>query len=92
MQVENRVVLEREEYDIYDADALDAELRNAEAATIVDFKNVRYIDSTALGRMIRTLKRLRTSDSDATLVFENVAPSIAHVLAITGLDKLFIVR
>lgn len=57
---------------------------------IVDFTNVKYHDSTALGSLIRALKRLREREPDATVTLINVSKQIYPLFEITRLDEVLI--
>jgi anti-anti-sigma factor len=93
MQTESRVVLQKAEYDVYSVSDLDKELASLESGNVVvDFINVEYIDSTALGHLIRALKHVRTKDAAAIMTLENVRPRIKRVLEITGLTQIFTLK
>lgn len=93
MQTESRIVLRRAEYDIYNLALLDEELRALEpGSAAVDFVNVTYIDSTAIGRLIHALKELRLRDPQSTIALENVAPSIRRIFDIAALSNVFVIR
>ena len=90
MQTFATVVLSVAEYDIFAAQVLEHELLALDGgAATVDFCNVRYIDSTALGVFVRTLKRLRTADPASTMRFVNVKPAVRRLFEITALTDIF---
>jgi anti-sigma B factor antagonist len=57
---------------------------------VVDLEGVEFMDSTGLGVLVSCLKRSREHQGDVALVC--TAPQILRVLAITGLDRVFVVR
>ena len=59
---------------------------NAKTNLVIDLNNVRYIDSTGLGVLIGTLKKIRENGSQMMLVC-NVS-QILSVFSITGLSKI----
>jgi anti-sigma B factor antagonist len=54
---------------------------------VVDLTDVSFVDSTALGVLVSSVKRLRRNGGDLRLVVTE--PHIAKVLAITGLTEVF---
>jgi anti-sigma B factor antagonist len=52
---------------------------------VLDFRNVTFADSTTLGVLVATHKRLR--DQHGRLTIANVDPSVRQVFAITSLDS-----
>ena len=54
---------------------------------VVNFANVEFLSSAALGKLI-TFEKL-TKRKGAELILTNIAPEIFQVFAITNLDKLF---
>ena len=60
------------------------------AAGHVDLEETTFLDSTALGVLIGTVKRLRGHDGRLTIV--NVDQNIAKTFEITGLDQIFTIR
>jgi anti-sigma B factor antagonist len=78
------------EVDVYTADALREALREAEADSkqiIVDLLEVNFLDSTGIGVLVGSLKRLREGGGDLHLVVTQ--PSVLKVLRITSLDRVF---
>jgi anti-sigma B factor antagonist len=57
---------------------------------VVNFANVEFLSSAALGKLI-TFEKL-AKRSNAELILTNIAPEIFQVFAITNLDKLFKIR
>jgi len=53
----------------------------------VDLSSVQYLDSTALGVLIKMEKRVRAAEVNMHLL--SPSPSIRRVFSITGLDKIF---
>lgn len=56
----------------------------------IDANKLEYIDSTGLGVLIGTLKKLK--EEDKNLIISNIKPNIMKLLKITGLDKIFIIE
>ena len=54
---------------------------------IVDFSNTTFIDSTTLGVLVGSVKRLRTNDGQLSLVCSD--RNITKIFEITGLDRVF---
>ena len=57
---------------------------------VVNFSNVEFLSSAALGKLI-TFEKL-AKRHDAKLILTNIAPEIFQVFAITNLDKLFQIK
>ncbi len=57
---------------------------------VVNFSNVEFLSSAALGKLI-TFEKL-AKRHDANLILTNIAPEIFQVFAITNLDKLFLIK
>lgn len=90
METTARVLLQNAEYDFTSAHVLEGELSVLHSgAAIVDFANVRFIDSSALTRLIGTLKRMQSNDENSTITLENVNPSIRRLFELTALTRLF---
>lgn len=87
------IVLANAEYDAYSTLLLDAELCKLHAShAVIDCRNVRYADSTALGAFVRALKRMRARDRNSTIVLTNVKPLLHQAFTVTHLDELFEIR
>jgi anti-sigma B factor antagonist len=88
------VVAVRGEIDLFTAPELKSALGEAiEAGTtriVVDLSDTTFLDSTALGVLIGTVKRLRARDGRLTIV--NTDQNIAKTFEITGLDQIFTIR
>ena len=54
---------------------------------LLNFSNVEYLSSAALGKLITLNKKLQTSGG--RLILCNIAPQIYEVFEITKLDKFF---
>lgn len=57
---------------------------------VVNFANVEFLSSAALGKLI-TFEKL-AKRNNAQLMLTNIAPEIFQVFAITNLDKLFKIK
>jgi anti-sigma B factor antagonist len=87
------IVLNREEYDSYTSPFLHDELAHFTAGDgVVDCRNVKYLDSTALTALVQVLNRARAQDPDSTLTLINVRPQLRRVFELTGLDAIFAVK
>lgn len=88
------VVAVRGEIDLFTAPELKQALGEAIEAgrtkIVVDLSETTFLDSTALGVLIGTVKRLRSRDGRLTIV--NTDPNIAKTFEITGLDQIFTIR
>ena len=54
---------------------------------VLDLTGVGFLDSTGLGILVGTLRRLREADSELYLVVTN--PHVLRVLNVTHLDQVF---
>ena len=68
------------------------QLADRHGSIVVDLHDVTFIDSSGLGVLVGTLKRLRERDPDATLVLEGLQEPVRKVFDITGLSDLFAIR
>jgi anti-sigma B factor antagonist len=88
------LVAVRGEIDLFTAPELKTALGEAieggKTRIVVDLEETTFLDSTALGVLIGTVKRLRSRDGRMTIV--NVDPNIAKTFEITGLDQIFTIR
>lgn len=79
------------EVDIYNADNLKKELHalieEKRADIVFDCTNLKYIDSTGLGVLVSTLKRVREADKQISII--KLKPYIAKIFTLTGLNKVF---
>jgi anti-sigma B factor antagonist len=57
---------------------------------IADLREVTFLDSTGLGALVGSLKRLRAREGSLTLVIS--ADRIARIFRITGLHHVFVLR
>jgi anti-anti-sigma factor len=78
------------ELDLADRERLLELLRPAEAAedVVIDVREVPYMDSTALGCLVR-LKRKQLERGNGSVRLTNVEPTVERLLRLTGLDQLF---
>jgi anti-anti-sigma factor len=87
---ESSVILRRTEYDIHSATELLGELQALAAGKcVIDFRNVKYLDSISLGALIRRLKELREEYPATSFVLTNVRPQVAAIFKLTTLDSIF---
>ncbi|WP_205697441.1 STAS domain-containing protein [Conexibacter sp. SYSU D00693] len=91
---DRHVVAVRGEIDLFTAPEMKSALGDAIEAgrtkIVVDLSETTFLDSTALGVLIGTVKRLRSRDGRLTIV--NTDASIAKTFEITGLDQIFTIR
>ena len=82
------------EIDIYTAnklkESLTKVLNEKNESVKIDCEELDYIDSTGLGVLIGTLKRLKQDDKN--IIIYKAKPNILKLLNITGLNKIFIVE
>lgn len=57
------------------------------ARVILDFANVRYINSSNLAKLLRLRKQLVEEDGQLVICAAN--PQVFSVFAVTGLDRIF---
>ena len=57
---------------------------------VLNFANVEFLSSAALGKLITFEKKAKRND--AQLILTNISPEIFQVFAITNLDKLFQIK
>ena len=57
---------------------------------VLNFANVEFLSSAALGKLITFEKKVKRNESQ--LVLTNISPEIFQVFAITNLDKLFTIK
>ncbi|SHK03806.1 STAS domain-containing protein [Tepidibacter formicigenes] len=79
------------EIDIYTANKLKENLIEVVTTNpqdiILNASNLEYIDSTGLGVLIGTLKRLKQQEKD--IYITNAKANVKKLFNITGLDKIF---
>src|SRR5271166_2915728 len=68
-------------------DRLHELLAEGHATIVVDLLGVTFLDSTALGVLVGTVKRCREAGGDLLLVL--VEPRLQKIFKITGLDGVF---
>jgi anti-sigma B factor antagonist len=82
------------ELDLYTAPRFEEELRAAfsagPSAVIVDLTKCEFIDSTALGVLMRTKKALAASADALSLVTSD--HNIRKIFELTGLDRMFAIH
>jgi len=57
---------------------------------VLNFSNVEFLSSAALGKLITFEKKSKRRDAE--LILTNISPEIYQVFAITNLDKLFQIK
>jgi anti-sigma B factor antagonist len=67
-------------------DALSEFLGSGTTKLAVDLEDVGFMDSSSLGILVTSLKRIREMDGDLALVGVNGSP--LKVLTLTGIDRL----
>lgn len=91
---DHAVVAARGEIDLYSAPGLRERLRALVTEGVrhltVDMNGVEFCDSTGLGVLVGTLKRLR--EVDGTLVIVCNQERILKIFRLTGLDQIFDIR
>lgn len=79
------------ELDIYNAESLKKELHalieERKADIVLDCSSLKYIDSTGLGVLVSTLKKVREADKQISII--KLKPYIAKIFTLTGLNKVF---
>ena len=79
------------ELDVYTAprlkEAIAEGVEQGHKLMVVDLGRVGFIDSTALGILVGSLRRLRADDGDLRLVIDD--PHLAKMFRITGFDGMF---
>lgn len=79
------------ELDVYTApllkEAVDSGMAQGYAQMVVDLTKVAFIDSTALGVLVGSLRRARAEDGDLRLVMND--PHLEKMFRITGFDSMF---
>lgn len=91
--VTSPIILQSPEYDVQNANTLERELSAlTPGRCLVDFRNVRYIDSTGIAQLVRVLKRLMLRDPSSTIVLTNASPHVHKVFVIANLHRLFVIE
>ncbi len=57
---------------------------------VLNFSNVEFLSSAALGKLITFEKKAKRHDAE--LILSNISPEIYQVFSITNLDKLFQIK
>ncbi len=82
------------EVDIYNAESLKNELHalidDKKADVVLDCNSLKYIDSTGLGVLVSTLKKVKEAEKQISII--NLKPYIAKIFTLTGLDKIFLIE
>jgi anti-sigma B factor antagonist len=76
--------------DVYTAPQLRAALEGVglvDTRIVLDLSEVRFIDSTALGMLVSTLRESREEGGEICLVIDD--PHLLKIFRITGFDSLF---
>jgi anti-sigma B factor antagonist len=85
------VVAASGELDLATVDPLERELdqvfEQGGRRVVVDLSGVSFIDSVALGALVREAKRIRSNGGTCVVVADD--PRILRVFEITGLDRMF---
>ena len=91
---DRHVLAVRGEIDLFTApelkQVLAESIESGRVRIVIDLTDTTFLDSTALGVLIGTIKRLRSRDGRLTVV--NVDQNIAKTFEITGLDQIFTIR
>lgn len=79
------------EIDVSTAPELRARLHELDesATVVVDLSEVTFLDSTGLGVLVATLKRIRESEAGGDLRLVVTRPQVSKVLDVTGLATVF---
>jgi anti-anti-sigma factor len=82
------------EYDVARRDDLRAELDKTEphSDVVLDLAKTDYMDCSCVGVLIAKLDAWRAQDPDTHVSLRNVAPSIARMLGLLELDRLFVIE
>lgn len=84
------VTLRLAEYDLYNVSEFESELAALDPGySILNLENVRFLDSTCLAALVRTLKRLRTANPSSELTLTNLRAPLQRIFRITGLWRIF---
>ena len=79
------------ELDLHTTEQLDDALGSTDhSRVILDLTEVPFVDSTALGTILASMKKMRADDRELIVVAGN--PVVARALSITGLDRVFSVH
>ena len=64
--------------------------QDARGKIVLNFSNVEFLSSAALGKLITFEKKIKKAGAE--LILTDIAPEIFQVFAITNLDKLFQIK
>ncbi|BDU50643.1 STAS domain-containing protein [Haliovirga abyssi] len=91
---EKAIYIPTEEIEVYNASEIREELSemidNGVKEIIIDLRNVEYVDSSGLGVLVSTMKRLKKINGKMILLSPKNA--IKQVLELTSLDKVFTIE
>jgi anti-sigma B factor antagonist len=86
-----QVVSAEGDLDLHTSSKLDQALESTDhSRVILDLTEVPFVDSTALGTIVASTKRMRSERRDLIVVAGN--PVISRVLSVTGLERVFSVH
>lgn len=68
-------------------DSLDQILADGHKKLVVDLQNVKFIDSSGLGTLVRVYKHARAESGDVCLA--SLQPPVKRVFELTRLDRVF---
>lgn len=89
MEPQNDLLLERTEYDISSANALEHELRALTSEhTVIDLSNVKYMDTTALRVLILAAKRVGQGRV-GVVTLRGINASMRRILEVVALAQFF---
>jgi anti-anti-sigma factor len=82
------------EYDVARKEDLRAELEKTEphSDVVLDLAKTDYMDCSCVGVLIGKLHEWRGEDPDTHIRLRNVAPSIARMLGLLELDRVFVIE
>ncbi|HEY1682895.1 MAG TPA: STAS domain-containing protein [Candidatus Tumulicola sp.] len=92
--MENPLQLKSSYYDIACKDDLRAELKQTEphSDVVLDLAMTDFIDCSCVGVLIVQLRSWREQIPDTNLRLQNVAPSVARMLGLLELDRVFVIE
>ncbi|MDX1501800.1 MAG: STAS domain-containing protein [Thermoanaerobaculia bacterium] len=81
------VIRLRGRFDAAQAERVQPRLEAVHTSAVVDFAELTYISSAALGLLFAAQKRLQEAGHELVLV--NLSPHVREVFAIAGFDSIF---
>ena len=82
------------EVDIFNAEQMKTQLLalidDKQGRLLIDCKDLKYIDSTALGALVGVLKAVQSYGGEVCL--RHVRPNLAKLFKITNLDRVFTIE